>query len=99
MEGGREGGGSTLSWLPSPLLLLPPLQPGALPRRYWETWIFNILGHLWPWPSAGDLFESNALGVRQDEHQEPRKTPPGNWRLHERGRGSALLRKREAARI
>lgn len=64
MEGGREGGGSTLSWLPSPLLLLPPLQPAALPRRYRETPIFDILGYLGLRLSYENLFESNALGVR-----------------------------------
>lgn len=42
-----------LSWLPSPLLLLPPLQPGDLPRRYWETRIFNTLGICDPSPTTG----------------------------------------------
>lgn len=41
--------------------------------------------------------KSNVLGVRQDGLQEPRNIGPGNWRLQERGRGSALLRKKEAA--
>lgn len=51
----EEGGGSTLSWLPNPHFLLPPLLPGALPQRYWET--FGSL------TSLGPLLESKALRV------------------------------------
>lgn len=42
-----------LSWLHSPLLLLPPLQPGVLPQRYWEAWIINIREHLEPGSAMG----------------------------------------------